>query len=264
MGHEGLAIRPPCSWMTGPSLGKRGPSSGQWTEAEGVAHSPSPSGSQLGLKAEFLGIRESRVILQGDREVPGAVRSTTSPISFHLKNTEITVRQGNAHYEGCNMVCRNTKRCQGWCLRTPEDLDSSYNMGVIKYLLWKPEKKIYLCQGNQRNSNVTVPSSRKNLIGKSKLWSEFKSRFAERAKGSFRLQRPMTDSVKLSLWKTLRKLNYHHVLSKLWHEPNHGALAVCYFKRKVDSSATTFRDTGGPQKKRLHYSEPSLNHRLAA
>lgn len=33
-------------------------------------------------------------------------------------------------------------------------------------------KKLYLCQGNQRNSNLTQPSPRKNSIGELNPWSE--------------------------------------------------------------------------------------------
>ena len=65
--------------------GKEGPRHKPETEAEWGPQPGGPSGSQLSVKAELLGMREQKIILRRERGPRRVVKSTTSPISFHFK-----------------------------------------------------------------------------------------------------------------------------------------------------------------------------------
>lgn len=123
-----------------------------------------------------------------------------------------------------------------------ESLDSTWDRGVIKCLCrrlgknplpspGKPEQQPHRAQPQKELDREIKTLVRAHFL-------DLKSSFAKRAKGSFGLQRLTTEFVKLILWKMLLGLHCHHISNKLWHEPNHGELAVCYFKGKMDSYAT--------------------------
>lgn len=109
----------------------------------------------------------------------------------------------------------NIMRSIKWSVETERDArdDTRGPLGVsgqhlrhrsnkVFMLRIRGEKKVALpLPETPENSNLTEPSFRETSTGRLKTlvrecFLNFKSRRAERAKGSFRLQKPMTDSVK--------------------------------------------------------------------